>query len=136
MPEATFNKFNCFVADVHNGEHNLASNQLEVALSNVAPVASDTVANTEISYTNLSSRDITTTSSTQTSGTYKLILVDLTLTASVGDVATFRYVIVRNKTKTKLIGWYDYGSAITLHGDVSDQFIVDFSQVNGLITET
>ena len=81
---ATFNKFNAFVADLANGVHNLGSNQLVVALTNTAPSASNATlsAITEISYTGLSTRNITTTSSTQTSGTYSLVLVDLTLTAS------------------------------------------------------
>ena len=134
MP-ATFNKFNCFVADVHNGEHDLSSDQLEVALSNTQPVATDTTANTEISYTNLSSRDITITSSTQTNGTYKLVLEDLTITATTEDIDDFQFVILRNKTTNKLIGWFDYESAITLHGLNADQFVVDFSQVNGVLTD-
>ena len=70
---ATFNKFNCFVEDLAEKKHNLGSDTLTIALCAAAnaPTASNTVlANlTQISYTNLSSRAVTTTSSAQTSGT-------------------------------------------------------------------
>src|ERR1035437_478993 len=98
---STYNKINSFVADICNKVHNLASDTLQVALTATAnaPVATNTVlANlTQIAYTNLSTQVITTTSSTQTSGTYKLVLAQLTLTAS-GAVATFQYVVVFNQT--------------------------------------
>lgn len=134
---ATFTKVNSFNAAVYNKVHNLASDQLKVALTNSAPATSNTVlANiTEITYTNLSSRNITTTSSTQTSGTYKLILADLTLTAS-GSVGPFRYVVIYNDTATndELIGYADYGSEVTLSS--GDSFQVDFDNTNGLFSNT
>lgn len=134
---ATLNKFNIFVADLANKKHNLGADQLTVALTNSAPVATNTVlANiTEISYTNCSTRNITLTSSTQTSGTYSLILVDLTLTAS-GVVGPFRYVVVYNSTASggPLIGWYDYGSDITLSN--GDTFLLNFDNTNGVFQLT
>lgn len=133
---AIYNKFQAFVADIANGVHNLATNQLTVALTATAnaPVATNSVlANlTQIAYTNLSSRNITTSSSTQTSGTYKLMLANLTLTAT-GAVASFQYVVIYNSTPVNgnLIGWYDYGSAVTLAN--GDQFVINFDQTNGLL---
>lgn len=132
---ATYVKFNAFVEDVAEKVHNLGSDQLKVALSNSAPVATNTVlANiTEISYTNCSSRNITTSTSAQSSGTYKLVLADLTLTAS-GTVGPFRYVVIYNSTAASgnLIAYYDYGSSVTLAA--SDQFVIDFDNSNGLLT--
>ena len=137
---AAFNKFNQFVEDLAEGVHNLQTGALTVALcaSANAPVATNSVlANlTQISYTNLSSRVIgTPTSSAQTSGTYKLVLPDLVLTAS-GAVATFRYVVIYNDTPTSpadpLIGWYDYGSDVTLAS--GETFTIDFDAVNGVLT--
>lgn len=133
---ALYNKFQAFVADTANGVHNLATGALTVALTATAnaPVATNTVlANlTQIAYTNLSARLITTTSSTQTAGTYKLILAQLTLTAS-GAVAPFQYVVVYNATPVNgnLICWFDYGSAVTLAS--GDQFVVGFDVTNGLL---
>lgn len=133
---ATYNKFNSFVEAVAEKVHNLGSDQLVVALCAAAnaPVASNTVlANlTQIAYTNLSSRNITTASSAQTSGTYKLTLNDLVLTAS-GNVATFRYVVIYNDTASndELIAWFDYGSNVTLSS--GDTFTIDFDASNGLL---
>ena len=134
---ATFNKINAFVENLAEKVHNLGSDQLVVALTNSAPIASNTVlANlTEISYTNLSSRNITTSTSSQTSGTYKLVLTDLVLTAT-GAVGPFRYVAIYNDTPTSpadpLIGWYDYASSISLA--TGETFTIDFDGTNGLLT--
>lgn len=132
---ATFSKFNAFVEAVAEKVHNLGSDQITVALSNTAPTASNAVLAdiTEISYTNLSSRNITTTSSLQTSGTYKLVLADIVLTAS-GSVGPFRYVVLYNSTTASgnLIGYYDYGSSISLAS--GDTFTVDFDATNGVLT--
>lgn len=114
---ATFNKFNSFVEALAEKAHNLGSDTLTVALSNTAPSAGNTVlANiTQISYTNLSSRVLTVTTSAQSGGTYTLDANDLVLTAS-GTVPTFQYVVLYNDSATndELIGWYDYGQAVNL----------------------
>lgn len=133
----SFNKFYCFVEDLAEKVHNLGSDQLVVALTNTAPSASNTTLSniSEISYTNLSSRNITTVSSSQTNGTYKLVLQDLVLTAS-GSVGPFRYVVIYNDTATNdpLIGWYDYGASVTLGN--GDTFTIDFDGTNGAIQIT
>jgi len=141
---ATFNKVNDFVVNaVHNMD--LESDQVVVALSNTAPSSesSDPSSDgngilgnvTEIAYTNLSSRNVTTTSSTQTSGTYKLVLSDITLTSSGGSTGPFRYVYIYNDTVTTpadpLIGYYDYGSSLTLND--GDSLTIDFSAANGVL---
>lgn len=144
---ASFNKVNDFVANaVHNMD--LASDQIAIALSNTAPSSesSDPSADgngilgnvTEISYTNASSRSVTTSSSGQTSGVYKLVLADLTVTASGGNVGPFRYIYIYDDTVTSpadpLIGYYDYGSSLTLND--GDSFTTDFSAANGVLQLT
>lgn len=137
---ATFNAFDQTVEDLMHGVHDLETDTLTVALCATAsaPVAGNSVLAdlTEIAYTNLSSRVITTSSSSQTSGTYKLILTDLVLTASGGAVAAFQYVVIYNDTPSSpadpLICWYDYGSALTL-GD-GESLTIDFDATNGLFT--
>ena len=137
---AAFNKFQSFTKNVAEGKINLASDQLKIALTNAAPVATNAVLAdlTEISYTNASTRNITTSSSTQTGGLYKLTVADLVITASGGSVGPFRYVAVYDDTPTSpakpLIGWYDYGSSITLNA--GETFTTDFDQANGLLTIT
>lgn len=127
---ATYTKFNAFVENMAEGVHNLGTNQLVIALTNSAPVAGNSVLAdlTQISYTNCSSRNLTTTSSSQTGGTYSLVLADLTLTASGGSVGPLRYVVVYNDTPTSpvdpLIAFYDYGSSITLAS--GETLLIDF----------
>jgi len=134
---ATFNKFNPFVANLANGQFNLGSDQLTVALCATANTPVNTNSQltdlTQISYTNLSTRNITTTSSTQTGGTYNLKLNNLTLTAS-GAVAAFQYVVIYDSSTGYLIGWYDYGSSVTLVNN--DTFVITFDGTNGLISVT
>ena len=127
---ATYTKFQCFVEDLAEKKHNLASDTLKVAFSNAsnAPSASAHAVlgdiNT-IATTNLDSVTLTVSSSSQTSGTYKLVVADKTLTAT-GAVPAFRYVIIYNDAATDdpLICWYDYGSEVTLAKD--DTFTLDF----------
>lgn len=130
----TFVKFQPFVEAVAEKKHNLGSDQLVVALTNTAPNATDATLSqiTQISYTNCSSRNLTTTSSSQTSGTYSLVLVDLTLTAS-GTVGPFRYIVIYNDTATndELIGYYDIGTNITLAN--GETYLLDFSQSQVLL---
>lgn len=127
---ATFNKFNAFVENMAEKVHNLGSDTLKVALTNSAPSSSNSTLSdiTEITYTYCSSRTITISSSGQISGTYSLVATDLTLTASGGSVGPFRYVVVYNDTPTSpadpLIGYYDYGSSITLAN--TETFLIDF----------
>ena len=127
---ATYNKFQCFVEDICEKKHNLGSDTLKVALSNAsnAPSASADVKLadiTTVSTTNLDSVTLTVSSSSQTSGTYKLVLADKTMTAS-GAVGPFQYVIIYNDTASnkELICWYDYGSEVTLAS--GDTFKLDF----------
>lgn len=127
---AAYNKFNSFAEAIAEKVHNLGSDTLTVALCAAAnaPVASNTQLSnlTQISYTNLSARTITVSSSSQTSGTYSLVTADKVLTASGGAVATFRYVVIYNDTATndELICWFDHGSDVTLAD--GETYTIDF----------
>ena len=127
---AVFNKFNAFVENVAEGVHNLGTGQLVIALTNSAPAATNSVLAdiTQIAYTNLSSRNVTTASSSQTSGTYSLVCNDLVLTSTGGTTGPFRYAVLYNDTPASpadpLIGYYDYGSSITLAD--GETFTVNF----------
>src|SRR5690349_7626573 len=100
---ASYVKFQSFVEAMAEKVHNLGADTLTLALTAAAnaPVNTNTQLSnlTQISYTNLSARALTTSSSAQTSGTYKLVVADLILTAS-GTVAAFRYWVVYNDTAT------------------------------------
>lgn len=136
---ASYVKFQAFVEHLAEKVHNLGSDQLTIALTNTAPdSAADAVLAdlpTEVTYTNLSSRNVTTSTSAQTSGTYKLVLADLTLTSSSGTTGPLRYVILYNNTPTSpadpLIAYWDYGSSITLAD--GETLTIDFDGSNGVL---
>ena len=127
---ATYTKFQQFVEDLAHGVHNFDSDTIKVALSNAsnAPSASaDAVLAdiTTVSTANLDGVTLTKGSSGQTTGTYKYVPADLTMTAS-GAVGPFRYVIIYNDTAAndELICYFDYGSEVTLAS--GDTFKLDF----------
>lgn len=138
---ATFNKFNAFTENVAEKVFNLGTDTLKVMLTNAAPVATNSVkANlTEISAGNgytAGGTAATISSSSQTGGVYKLVLADVVFTASGGSIGPFRYVVLYDDTATndELIGWWDYGSAVTLAS--GESFTVDFDPTNGVLTIT
>lgn len=139
---AAFNKFNVFVLDVGNAVHNFSTHACKVLLVNTAPVATNSTKSdlTEISAGNgytAGGNAATLTSWTQSSGTAKLILADpATWTAAGGSIGPFRYAVLYNDTPTSpadpLIGYWDYGSSITLAS--GETFTVDLDGTNGVFT--
>jgi hypothetical protein len=136
---SAFSKFDSFVEAVAEKVHDLGSDTLKVVLTNTAPVSTNTVL-ANISqlgngngYTT-GGAQATQTSSAQTSGTYKLVLADVTWTASGGSIGPFRYAVLYNDTATsdELIGYYDYGTSLTVPD--GSTFTVDFSATNGVLT--
>lgn len=128
---ATFNKFNRFVTDLALGVHNLDTGALKIYLSNTAPVATNSVKADipEISTGNGYAGPIDVSGVvTQNTSTMELSATDQVITASGGAIATFRYVILYNDTPASpadpLIGWWDYGSAVSLA--TGESLTVDF----------
>ena len=137
---ATFNKFNSFVEALAEKAHNLGADTLKVMLTNSAVVATNTVKAdlTDLSTANgytAGGNTAAVSTSAQTSGTYKLVLADpATWTASGGSIGPFRYAVLYNDTATsdELIGYWDYGSALTVL--TGETFTVDFSAATGVLT--
>lgn len=134
---ATFNKFDSFVEALAEGKHNLETDVLKVVLTNSAPAAANTQLSdiTQIANGNgytTGGATATQTSSAQSSGTYKLVCSDVVWTAS-GSLGPFRYAVLYDDTSTGdlLIGYWDYGSGLTLAS--SDTFTVDFDGTNGVL---
>jgi hypothetical protein len=135
---ASFNKFNAFVADVANKVHNLGADTLKIMLTNTAPAATNAIKTdiTEIAAGNgyaAGGAAVTVTSSTQSSGTYKLIGNNVTFTASGGTIATFRYAVIYNSTAASgnLIGWWDYGTSVSVTN--GNAFQVQLDAANGIL---
>jgi hypothetical protein len=137
---AAFNKFNQYVADLGLELHNHASDVHKFMLVNVAPVATNSVKAdlTEIAAGNGYTAGGNTgavTSWGQSSGTAKLVLADpATWTASGGSIGPFRYVVLYNDSSASdsLIGWWDYGSGVTLAA--TETFTADADPTNGILT--
>ncbi len=136
---ASFNKFQPFVENLAEKVFNLGSDTLKVLLTNSAPAAANGVKSdlTEISagsgYT-AGGATASISSSAQTSGTYKLVLGDVTITASGGSIGPFRYAVLYDDTAAsdQLIGFWDYGSSITLAD--GESITVDFDASAGVLT--
>jgi hypothetical protein len=77
---------------------------------------------------------LTVSASSQTSGTYKLVIDDATMTASGGSVGPFQYVVIYNDTAAndELIGWYERASATTIAD--GDSLTLDFDGSAGVLT--
>lgn len=136
---ASFNKLNAFVEALGRKVHNLNADTLKVMLTNTAPGATNAVKAdiTEIGAGNGYVAGGTAAASNtyaQTSGTAKLVANDVVFTASGGTIGPFRYAVLYNSTATngELVGWWDYGSSITLNS--GETFTVDLDQVNGVLT--
>lgn len=132
---ALYEKFKPFIGKAFNGEVNLATDVVMVALTNDLPV--DTAATigqiNEISYTYCSSRVLVGQSSVETGGIYKFGANDLTLQAAGGPVGEFQWVVVYDSTAGgALIAWFDYGEKITLQN--TETLTVNFSEQNGLFS--
>lgn len=126
---ATFNKFQDFVEQLGKGTHQLhaAGHTLKVFLTNEQPLVSDTVKTDMVEITNengYAPADIQN-DYTETAGTGTLTGTDVTFTASGGSFGPFQFVVLYNDDASdRLIGWWDYGSAITVL--TGETFTVDF----------
>lgn len=134
---ASFNKFQDFAEQLAKGVHQFhaAGHTLKVYLSNAAPSASSHTVKAnvaEITMTNeinhgAGGGDIQN-DYTETGGVGTLTGTDVVFLASGGTVGPFRYVVLYNDDPTSpadpLIGWWDYGSSITLNA--GESFTVNF----------
>lgn len=133
---AAFTKFNVLPLDLATKQHNLNADALKVMLSNVAPVATNatTADITEIAAGNGYAAGGNATafvSGAQTGGVYKLVLAVVDFLAAGGSIAAFRYPVLYNSANNKLIGWWDYGAAVTITN--GNKFEVQTDQVNGVL---
>jgi hypothetical protein len=132
-----FNKFQSFPAALAAKQHNLATDTLKVMLTNTAPVVTAAAKGdiAEIAGGNgytAGGLPGTVTGATQTAGIFTLKVADVTVVASGGPVGPFQYAVLYNATSGLLIGWWAYGSSVTLNS--ADSFTVDFDDANGVLS--
>ena len=130
-----FNKFNDFSEQLIRGVHDWDAHTFKVALTNTAPAATQTTWNTTDhpapaaanGYT--AGGTATTISISETTGTTTVSGTQVVFTATAGGIGPFRYVILYNDTATSpadaAVGWWDYGSSITLAD--TETFTVKFN---------
>jgi hypothetical protein len=136
---AAFNKVNAFIERVFEKGYDFGADTFKVALSNTAPTSGSTIWNTTnfpapaaANGYSAGGNTLTISSSAQSGGTYKWVLADSTFTATAGGIGPFRYAIIYHSVSGEIIGYYDYGSSITL-ANVGDTFTVDFDPTTGAI---
>jgi hypothetical protein len=142
---SSFNKFNCFVLDVASALHDMKTGTAQIYriyLTNAAPAATNTTYNTppDLATANgyiAGGNSIGTITGSQASGTFSFIGgTDPAWTAAGGSIGPFQYAVLYNSSSpTKpLIGWWDYGTSITLTN--GNTFTVDIDQAGGILTIT
>lgn len=138
-----FNRFNQLTQDLAQKVHNFATDSLKVMLTNTLPVATNAIkANiTDITAGNgyvAGGAVASIVSALQVSGVTRLILNNVTFTASGGSIGPFRYAVLYNDTPTSpakpLIGWWDNGVAVTLA--TTETFSAGFDSTNGVLQLT
>lgn len=132
---ATGTKFYSFVtakaAGTHAGWLNANTDTVKIMLSNTAPSLTNSLKSqiTEISAGNgytAGGADVQNAASVS-SGQITVTGTDITWTASGGSIGPFRYAIAYNDTATNdpLIGYWDYGSSITIND--TESFVFDLA---------
>jgi hypothetical protein len=142
---ASFNKFNCFTGDVAHALHDMKTGTAQVYkvyLTNTAPVATNTVYNTPADLATANGYtaggvSIGTIAGVDTAGVFKFTAGSQPAwTAAGGSIGPFQYAVLYNSTSgtLPLIGWWDYGAALTLTN--GNSFTVTTDLVNGILTIT
>jgi len=119
---------------------NAQTDSWKVALSNSDPVAKTSfIAGTDDLATGngytAGGSAAALVSASQTAGVYKLVLSSpAQWVASGAGIGPFRYAVLWDSTQGAPIGYWDYGSAITLSGANGDKFDVTLDGSNGVFT--
>ena len=120
---AAFNKFNDFAEQDAKGVHDFGTHTYKISLTNTAPAATMAALSeiTQITAANGYTAGGTAIGSmavSETGGVATISGNSVTFTAAGGAIGPFRYAVLYNDTATSpadaLVGWHDYGSAITL----------------------
>lgn len=136
---AVYNKFNQFVKNLADGVHQFSTHTFKVMLTNTAPVSTNQVKAdlTEIAagfgYT--AGGATVTMNVTVSGGVAKITGANAVFTAAGGEIGPFRYAVLYNDTPVApadpLIGYWDYGQAITLAN--TEVLTVVFDAANGIL---
>lgn len=133
---ATYNKFQDFTEQLVEGIHDWDAHTFKIALTNSAPVATNTILAdiTQISAGNgyTTGGTATTIATSETTGTTTVTGTEVVFTASGGTIGPFRYAVLYNDSATSpadaLVAWWDYASNLTLND--GETFTVRFNNTS------
>jgi hypothetical protein len=137
MPTASYVKV-AGALEILQEAANAGSDQWAVALSASIPGTSFVSGTTDLAtsggYT-AGGNNVTTTSSAEAAGTFKLVLADPAVWTATGGGFTFRYAILVNKTvltgaNGTCVAYWDYGSAQAVAA--GETVTVDLDAANGV----
>lgn len=136
MATSAWNKFQDFSDQLIRGVHDFDAHVFKVALTNAAPVATNTILGniTQITGTGgyTTGGGTTTVSVAETAGTTTVSGTEVVFTGTGAGFGPFRYAVLYNDSATSpvdaLISWFDYGSAISV-GD-TETFTVKFNNAS------
>lgn len=115
---------------------NAGTDQWAFALCSAVPGLTFTSGTTDLAtsggYT-AGGANVSTTSSAESAGVYKLILAAPAVWTASGGGFTFRYIALVDKTTNQVMGYWDYGSSVVMNGTNADTFTFTPDAVNGVI---
>jgi hypothetical protein len=133
---ATYNKFQDFTEQLIRGIHDWDNHTFKIALTNTAPLATQTTWNTTDhpapsaanGYT--AGGNTTTISVSESAGTTTVQGTQVVFTATAGGIGAFRYAVLYNDTSASknAIAFWDYGTSITLND--TETFTVKFNNTS------
>jgi len=138
MPTATYVKYTAAIEPLLEGI-NAGTDAWKIALAATVNVADTTftAGTTDLAtgggYT-AGGNAVSTTSATQTAGTYKLVLASPTAWTATGAGFTFRYAILWDSTTSTPVAYWDYGSSQAVA--VGETVTVTLDATNGVFQAT
>ena len=134
MPAVAYNKFTPAIESMQEAG-NAGSDSYAIKLGTAVDQAAGTF--TEVANGNgytTGGNSVTVSSSTQSGGVFKLVLIDPAVWTASGAGFSFRYAILTNTTTGTNIAYWDYGSSQAVAA--AETVTVDLDQSNGVYTVT
>tara|TARA_R110000868_G_scaffold29926_5_gene111330 strand:+ start:1367 stop:1771 length:405 start_codon:yes stop_codon:yes gene_type:complete len=134
MPTATYNKFQPAINNLFE-DINAGSDSWYIKLATAVSAAAGTI--TEVANGNgytTGGNPASTTSASQTGGTYKLILANPTAWTATGAGFSFQYAVLVDSTTGTNVAYWDYGSSQTVAA--GETVTVTLDGTNGVFQAT
>lgn len=134
MPTASYNKFQPAIENLFEGI-NAGTDSFVIKLATAVSAAAGTI--TEVANGNgytTGGNAASTTSASQTGGTFKLVLASPTAWTATGAGFSFQYAVLTDSTTGTNIAYWDYGSSQTVAA--GETVTVTLDGTNGVFQAT